>query len=338
MDIVANLVGIMIILLVIVGARASLSGETETPAPSPEQTQTVEALNQKLSSTRHSVEKLRSDNSDQYRQIAEENQIAAELTVRRHQMLVEIELLKQARKQKEEQLKIRLASWEQQERNTQIKRIAYEQETRALQKQLQEIESQIKVVERTTVDDSIETIDHYPNPIARTVFTKELHFRLADGKLSYVPMEELLATMKSEWKLKAEKLGASTRTIETVGPIDGYRLQYELEQQTIVEPSQFGPIERDMVQFKRFVIAPAPTLQEESVARALKTGSNFWKRLESFPPDETTVSVWVYPDGFADHQRIKAELYKRGFQMASWPLLPGRPISGGPDGLKTSAQ
>lgn len=340
LDIVANLVGIMIILLVIVGAHATHASQDAADtleADDPTEAEFAD-LNQAIATAENSVAKLRQDNSDLYDQIEQENKISAEMTTRRHQMLMEVELLKQATEEKKAQLTQRLATWEAKDREEQVKRVAFEEKKRLLQRELSDVKRATQAVAATLAQPPRDTIEHHPNPIARTVFTNEVHFRIADGKISYVPMDELIASMKSEWKLKAEKLVSAANTIETVGPREGYRLQYQLGLQTVTERTELGPVQRNVIQFQRFVILPQPDLVAEPVAKALDAGSQFQQRLGAFEPAETTVSIWVYPDGFSDHQQLKNWLYKSGYQVASWPLMPGRPISGGPDGLKTSAQ
>jgi hypothetical protein len=39
-------------------------------------------------------------------------------------------------------------------------------------------------------------IEHLPTPLAKTVFGKELHLRLVDGKIAYVPFNEFAARLK----------------------------------------------------------------------------------------------------------------------------------------------
>jgi hypothetical protein len=144
--------------------------------------------------------------------------------------------------------------------------------------------------------------------------------------------------MKSEWKVKAEKLKQASRTTETVGPIKDFRMQYELVTETFREQTQHGTVERKAVRFNQFFLHPRAGQIGEPVAAALAEQSEFREMLSRFEPRKTTVSIWVYPDSYGEHNQIKNWLHKNGFQMASWPLEQGRRISGGPNGFKTSAQ
>jgi len=200
--------------------------------------------------------------------------------------------------------------------------------------QLEAVNAEINAVSVTQIETVVETIDHYPNPIAKTVFTEEAHFRLSEGRLAWVPMDELIGRMRSEARLKAEKLRSARGTTETVGPIDGFWLRYELE---AVPASRPGANDRS-VRLRRFVVQPADPTIGEDVEFAMDERSEFSRRLATMKPGRTTISVWVYPDSYDKYSTLRDWIQKQGFQMASWPLSEGRPISGGPNGLRTSAQ
>ena len=331
LDIVANLVGILIILVVLVGANAS-SQVQQAPAQADadleaERLETIDAIDTQSDLTH----KLRVDNLELELQIREENQLAAALSDQRHRMFVQAETLRVKATEIESELKTRLASFDQATRAKQQEQIKLASAEESLTAELNDIKAQTAAMAASFKPTKNKQLKHYPNPIAKTVFSEEIHFRLADGKLTRVPLDELLAMMKDEWRLRAEQsLESSNRTIETVGPLEGFRLQYQL---SAAELENGRTIRLD-----RFQIIPQPNVPGETIDVALAEGSRFRQILSRHEPRRTTVSVWLYPDGFSDHRAIKTWLYENGYQMASWPLEYGRHISGGPNGFKTSAQ
>lgn len=320
LDIVANLVGILIILVVLVGAHAGSSAKN-TPQPEA-------GLTEQLTSARLAADRAASrmgvlikDNEEVEVLIDQENAVARHLTDVRHQRLVAIEELKQQLAAKQSELDAHdQAILEQQS------------ETIDLERQLKKLTDTVAAVSnlKTNTSDA-KTIDHYPNPIASTVFSQEVHFRLTGGKLVYVPMDELVNKMKQDWQLIAERRTEFNSARDTIGPIGNFRLQYELE--TSATQS------RRQIRFKRFVLFPVVETAGEPTRVALANPNSHWNTvLKNLNPAQTTVSIWVYPDSFSDHALIKKWLYENKFKMASWPLEFGSLISGGPDGLKTSAQ
>ena len=334
LDIVANLVGILIILVVMVSAQASTAPKSAKPNKA--LAEKIDELDKENSHSTDIALKLETDNHQLEVRVVEENRLAANLADQRHEMLIQLEIVRQqmAKQRAENEQKLGLIDTKQREMLQ--KQNDFELEKRLLEKELEELNRETNAVKASTPKTKV--IDHFPNPIAKTVFSEEIHFRLADGVLSYVPMDELIAMMKSEWKVKAEKLKQADRTIETIGPIANYRMQYELVSETVKQNTQFGEVARQSVRFKQFSIQPLAREFGEPVDLALQDGSEFQKKLARLEPRKTTVSIWVYPGSFGGHNKIKSWLHERGFQMASWPLEFGKRISGGPQGFKTSAQ
>jgi hypothetical protein len=340
LDIIANLVGVLIILVVVVGAQAKSAWQTQTQkaqvetidAPDIEaHAQLVEQLTQQIRSSSDVATKLKADNEDLELQIREQEILAAQKAEIRHALLLRTEMIKREIDQRRSELD---------EKGQEI--ASLQNQRAALAFELSEIEKETAAIQVSFSQPEIETIDHYPNPIAETVFSKEVHFRLADGKISYVPMDELIERMKSEWKFKAEKLMHSNATLETVGPIGNFRMQYELEANDLPTSRNSSPSPgQRSVRFKRFVLHPVNRSAGETVGDALsgQTQNSQWNSiLRGYEPASTTVSIWVYPDSFSEHAEIKNWLHEKGFKMASWPLSPGKQISGGPEGFRTSAQ
>lgn len=324
LDIVANLVGVLIILVAVVSLQAkhvaaSASAETH-------QQQAFAELQQRAESEQTVARKYEAEIASLDQAIAAEEELTAKLTARRHQQLVRLETarieLEQTRKS---------ASQEQQAQ------LAYREQKDALEQQRRQLENDIAAAKQP-VPAKIETIEHYPTPIAKTVFSNEIHFRLSHGRLVYVPIEELLQAMKAEWKVKAEKLLQQPTSLEMVGPIDGFRMQYELIAETTGPEQTPGAARGIMVKFNHFQIIPEQEVLGELYEAAVADGSQFRTWLDRMPSGKTTVSVWVYPDSYREFGDLKTWLRQRGYQIAGWPLSEGKLISGGPHGLRTSAQ
>ena len=58
---------------------------------------------------------------------------------------------------------------------------------------------------------------------------------------------------------------------------------------------------------------------------ALQEGSDFRQALAKILPGRTTITIWVYPDGFDAFRQIRKELYRLGYAIAARPLPPGSP-------------
>ena len=269
------------------------------------------------------LKELEVDNEQLEMLIDHEKEYARQLTEVRHQRLVELETVRQMVQKQTKDL-------DQKDREAFLAKTNQQN----LQQKLTDATATLAALNSADVSPmpttKTETIDHYPNPIARTVFSQEIHFRLYKGKLVWVPLDELIETMKQHWRLIAENK-SFVKTKQTVGPVENFRLQYDLDSR--------GEGADRRVQFRKFSLIPVDQNAGEPVDWALESSQSQWStRLANYSPKTTTVSVWAYPDSYQEHSEIKKWLHTHGYQMASWPMEHGRLISGSPDGFKTSAQ
>jgi hypothetical protein len=182
-------------------------------------------------------------------------------------------------------------------------------------------------------------VESYPTPISRAVDGPEAHFLLTNGRVALVPVEPLLEQFQSQAKRQVYKLLEQPELTDTVGPVGGFRLRYTLERHDVSpelakETGRGGSYAR----LQKWTLIPASNELGEPVRLALQEGSDFREALARILPGRTTITVWVYPDGFHAFRQIRKELYRRGYTIAARPLPPGAPISGSPEGGKSAAQ
>lgn len=319
LDIVANLVGILIILIVVVGAQATAVWKNKEPDPKliAESEEVVAEIEQR---TNHANNMLL-ENKELHSKIRSEQAIAKQLGMNRQRLLTTMQATQAKVDARTEELET--------ERQIQLELAT---EVNALKHEIREVQYQFTAVANQSKT-TIETIKHYPTPIAKTVFSDEIHFQLLGDKIIHVPLQDLIDAMKVEWKDKAKLLDRTDKVWETVGPIGNYRLHYLL---TSV-PNRNQTAQERGIQFEGFQLQAVRKHAGESVDEALDDDSAFSRHLSRLIPSKTTVSLWVYPDGFENLLVIREALRERGFQTASWPLEFGRPISGGPKGFRTSS-
>ncbi|MFV2067947.1 MAG: hypothetical protein ACC645_13320 [Pirellulales bacterium] len=183
------------------------------------------------------------------------------------------------------------------------------------------------------------TIRHRPTPISRTVHGKELHFQLRNGRVASIPLDTLLDEFKATAQRQVWKLNRQSELIDTVGPIGDFRLRYRLERLELsaavqMETGRSGTV----IRLSRWELLPVSSDVGEPLEIALSEGSRFATLLANHPQSRTTVTLWVYPESFAPLRALKDRLYRRGYSVAIRPLPDGVPIGGSPMGTKSAAQ
>ena len=181
-------------------------------------------------------------------------------------------------------------------------------------------------------------IEHQPTPLAKTVFGKEVHFRLLGGRLAYVPLNELVQKLKGEWQQKLWRLKDSPEVTETIGPIRGFRIKYTIAMGHIGVKTRIGTTQRNVAHVSGFNLIPVSDDLGSPFQEALAAGSEFRSILADLDPQRTTITVWTYPDSFNEFRILKQELRTLDFLTAGRPLPAGHSIGGSPSGSRSAAQ
>ncbi len=192
-------------------------------------------------------------------------------------------------------------------------------------------------VEATPAESTL--VESYPTPLSKTTDGREVHFQLIGGQITHIPLDELVKRLKEDARRKKSELLEYPELTEVVGPVGGFRLRYTFERKDIpaevaMETGRGGSVAR----LKRWTLIPVSNHMGETVEEALREGSEFHQTLEPYRPDQTTVTLWTYQDSFGSFRKLKKALYEMGYPVAARPLPHGTPISGSPDGTKSAAE
>ena len=320
LDIVANIVGILIILVMVAGVRVkNFSLDTDEP------NELIEQAEEALRDDRALVDSVRDDVfkiSDQLERVERETRL---LQSERDRIAVMVETGRHDIKTRRDQL-------------DEASQVDFD-----LSRKLAEADLELERIER--LQSQLETaparptlIKSYPTPLSKTVDEDEAHFQLQGERVVHIPLDRLVEEFKADARRKIYKLKDLPEFAETVGPEGGFRLRYTMERKMVTpELAVATGLAGQYAQLKRWTLIPVSNGLGESVEEALAEGSKLQTELARLSP-KTTITVWTYPDSFAGFRRLKEGLFSRGFRVAARPLPRGAPIAGSPDGTKSAAQ
>lgn len=322
LDVVANLVGILVILVMLVASQAKrgfIAAETSADVPAA----AIEPLPDVATAVARADDVERGI-IDLNRKLAAEKQEFEMKANERARLQLLVTVAEQSLAKHREKL-------------TSADKLRFDLQSQLTQstKELQQLE-----FERITLEQSSpgNVIPHLPTPMAKTVFGKELHFRLLEGRLTYLPWDETIAMLKDDFPKQAQKLADTPRAEFSLPVVSGFAgiyiiRRYDIDVQTRVAVSRQIRIGLERFYFKQI----EPNLGEP-VAQALRPGSQFQSLLASPQFKGATVTLWVYPDSFEHYRTVKQELFKQGFLTAGRPLPANFPIGGSPEGTRSSAE
>jgi len=352
LDIIANIVGILIILIVVAGAQASrapvvaetpplLSVEPtkpvppSEPVPEPVVSEPIPAESE-VAAIREVPEVIEPD-PELLMQIEDLDEELASLGAKRaalREQSLALEARKQELKRQLDAKGLELNQQAEQAESLKHKLSRLQSALKENRNQLAALQLDIDAAERKKPP-AIQ-IKHKLTPVSRLVKNEEIHFRLAEGKIAPVPIKELIKRLKPQISRQADWIVKFRRHQGQVGPIDGFVMKYvaEREQYSVINEYRGGAVRIVLSQWQ---IHPEPSLKAETARDALTKNSRFVRALRMADPD-SVITFWVYPDSFKLYRQLQEFVRDEGFIVAARPLPFNIPIAGSPNGTRSAGQ
>jgi hypothetical protein len=337
LDVVANVVGIIIrlILVVWVGARSYHTLQfqprptTPPPASAPEAPLPEDPLQAELERHRQELAQAQARLLEQLRQFqeAEGQQHQAE------QALLSLTSRRQDLSKEQAALDGRLAEGRQGARAAALSLEDLRRRSRTLAEEIQAVE-RLPPLKKTL---------RYRTPVSRPVHAEELLFECREGRVTFIDIGALLAEVKHTLEDKGEQLKSRWQVTDVAGPVGAFRLRYAVERErgaldTLGDAA--APEARAGFRFglSEWQLEPVAAGRGEPADAALVEGSEFRRVADLIDPQQTVVTIWVYPDSFALYRRLRDYLYDRDVVVAGRPLPEGTPIASSRRGTVSRGQ
>jgi hypothetical protein len=323
LDIVANMVGILIILVMVVSVRAKdapqpTDEQIVTPAPQPPQAEI---------DLETPLTKIAAIKNDVLQTAVEVRKLDGIIVTRINERDTMATLVAAGEKE--------LA--DRREALSENERAAFDLQRQIAADRARLDKIELERIHAASIEPQVVEIENLPTPLSKTVLGDEVIFQLKGKRLTHVPLEPLIEDARGKLRHKLWKLDGLPETTEIVGPIGGFRLRYTIEM--FREPPAPGDDRvRVGIRAKRWELLPVNGQLGEPVEEAFAAGSNFRRVLSGVDPQRDTMTIVTYPDSFDEFRRLKKELYRLGFAVAGRPLPEGSLIAGSPYGTRSAAQ
>jgi hypothetical protein len=316
-DVVCNMVGILIVLVMIVGVRAS--GPPEEAARSSTDSKAAKAVTNGASDEEvRALREARAGAANAEQQIQDAVQRVVDLSaqgklvdLRRQQLaLVKATVEKEIAERRE-----KLSSEGQRQFDVQA---AIAQSEIRLNQLLQD---QIAAASQST---TVEKVECVPTPIAKEATGEGVYVQLRHKRLAVIPVEELLAevTRRGPDYLR-QTLAHRNYAHELFGPIDGFRMRFYVAREERAGPPPGTPRTLDMAAptepLMGWKFLPVSDSVGVPVEQALLPDSQFMRALRAPRSATPTVYVWAYGDSFGELRALKRELWKSGTPLVVNP-------------------
>lgn len=177
------------------------------------------------------------------------------------------------------------------------------------------------------------------SPLSRPVESEEIHFEIRGGRVAFVDLAGLMERARGKSKSMEAALRERGRATTEVGPVGSYRLRFTMAREDMPFTQSLlygsGSFRARMVEWE---ILPTADLRGEPIETALGPGSQFRLVFERWPANKVVVTLWTDSDSFPFFRRLRDDLSDRGYAVAARPLPPGTTIRGSVHGSRSFAQ
>lgn len=331
-DVVCNMVGILIVLVMIVGVRASRPAEFDA------------AMTPKKKAAQAPVDNHLVDASELMKEIEEANKQTRELEQEAEQV-ADLVVQAAATEHRRQQLLLLQAAVEQQiaERRAQLDEAGKAQ----FDVQRAIAEAEIKLTELTQEQVSlvsqapdVEEIECVPTPIAKVVGDEAIHVRLKHGLLTLVPSDALMAeAMSRGGEYLRNGLRDRNAAEDVFGPIDGFRVRASVVRHDSLPqgPTDVPQPKQSFLEL-RYTFLPVSEDIGQPIAQAILPNSQMMQVIKARRSSSPAIVAWVYPDSFGELRELKRALWNEGIPLAVRALDHRQLIVFSTMGSKASAQ
>lgn len=328
LDVIANMVGILIILVMVVGVRAGKSSFVRDAVPPEPKPIELDELEKRVVESRAEAVELKKEIDE----VMSRAQSTFEDRALIDQQRLDLEILRQQAEEEIAQRRGQLDSGGQREFDVQ-------RQISEAQIRLSELtQEQIRLV---SLPMEVEEVESTPTPLATTVKDDAIYLRLKHGNAALVPVDELKdAVLRSDSR---EYLSGSLRNrdqaADLFGPIDGFRMRFRIERYAEVAPGAAqGRMAARVSQVVKAEVFPDIDDIGQPLEQALLPGSPLMRAVDRRSSNSTPLVAWVYPDSYDELRSLKKALWERDVPLAVWPLGENEQIRFSTNGTKASAQ
>ena len=322
LDLVSNIVGILIILVMVAGVRAQYTSanvsDSLEPLADSQMIANLEMIYEEMHMKEEKAMQLRQNVDDlQYH-----SKIVAEQIYRQSKEYSALfDLMVSA------QVAIDFAAEEMSQ--TVKEKIEHQRRLMETNARLEQIER--KKTHFRQIRPQAAVLENIPTPLSQTVGDeREIHVRLFGGRIVYVPLTELIIQMRRHVSEDVNRYLRQQASVGKVGPIENFELEFLLV-------SYKAPVQGVRLQYGEVMPRFEPIGEPLRVALG-SPQSEFRRKLSAFRRDIYTVTVWVYPDSFEEYHELKRFLHDLGYTVAARPMNMGDPISISPFGVRSATQ
>ncbi len=220
-------------------------------------------------------------------------------------------------------LQQRLAKEDAVRRQSLIAASEFDAEYQTLRKQLVEVNQTFE--ELKTAERPVEEFELRINPVGRRSRGEELMFRIENGQLVHLPAAALFGKAELQSGRLTPLTGASDLESGSVGPLNGVTLDYETQVIATMLPTSSGSSQYALRKLMRGTLRVTRLSVAEKWKKSIDEEGVVSRLMLAAPPN-AFARIFVTPDSFEAARRVAAFIRTLGHGVATMPIEPGTDI------------
>lgn len=185
---------------------------------------------------------------------------------------------------------------------------------------------------------SKEVLTHRLSPVGKSVSEDETHFRLHNGNVAHLPIDRLVDRMTDQIKARQRIVMKFRRYEGVVGPLNGFVMKYVVQRQ-VMSPLQAMQYGHNSYRFS----VSRWTIEPSDTYRGETVDEalrqgSHFRQLVESAEPDSSVTIWLYPGDFENFSRLRELAHSMNLRVAARPLPEGTPVAGSPNGSQSTSQ
>jgi hypothetical protein len=183
----------------------------------------------------------------------------------------------------------------------------------------------------------------YRTPISHPLQSEEVIFECTQGRVTLIDIGAMLEEVKRNIREKGEQLRNVWQVTDVAQAVGPFQLRYTIERErealdtvkTDGKPNQQAQFQYGLTGWE---VLPIVADRGETESAALTPGSAFRRIVDGLDVNQTAVTLWVYPDSFDLYRHLRDYLHDHDVTVAGRPLPNGVPIASSKHGTTSRGQ
>jgi hypothetical protein len=177
------------------------------------------------------------------------------------------------------------------------------------------------------------------SPLSQAIDSEQLHLELLHSRVTFIDLAGLMDRVRIKCRSMEPELRALSRVTSETGAIGPYRLRFTMAREDLpFSQSMFYSSSSFHARLVDWRLIATQEMRGEPVDEALGTDSQLDRVLARHSPNKYAITLWTYSDSFSAFRQLRDALSDRGYIIAARPLPMGLSIQGAPWGSQSMAQ